>query len=87
MSQQNKNDYILNEYFLLRVRQDLESLYCDFYKNFGWIIESITPDTFDNRYVTIKFKRDRKIKNKVELNELQRKGENALKAIERLEGF
>ncbi|MBQ8681828.1 MAG: hypothetical protein IJ509_02850 [Bacilli bacterium] len=91
-------DFVAYEYLTLNVKIDKEALYRDCYENLGWIfINNMAlidrEDYFINNYdinnhriVKINFKRDRRIKNKIELQSLQRKLEVALKEIERLEG-
>lgn len=90
-------DFIAYEYLSLNVDSEKEPLYIDCYENFGWIlinnsalvdkedyfINNLTPNNY--KRVNIKFKRDRRIKNKIELLSLQRKLEASLKEIDRLE--
>lgn len=83
-------DYVAYEYLTLQVDRDLEPLYKDTYRSFGWIIETSTSrvlagSTPNPNTVTIKLKRDRRIRNRPLVNELQRKAENALEAIRSLE--
>lgn len=96
MKSSNTNDFIAYEYISINVKADKEPLYIDCYENFGWelvnntaLVDSedyyINNSINNNRLVNLKFKRDRKIKNKLELNNLQRKMENALEEINRLE--
>lgn len=98
MKNSETKDFVAYEYLSLDVASDKEPLYVDCYENFGWILtnNSVLVDKEDyfinniklNNYrqqVNIKFKRDRKIKNKVQLITLQRKLEAALKEIDRLE--
>lgn len=89
-------DYVAYEYMSINVESINEPLYIDCYESFGWILVNNTglidkEDYFINnanvnnkKLVNLKFKRDRKIKNKVMLNDLQRQLEKALKEIDRL---
>ena len=89
-------DFIAYDYLSLNVEPELEQFYVDCYQCFGYILtsastEHINHDYFINDYnlnqtrlVNIKFKRDRKIKNKVELLVLQKEMELSLKKIDRL---
>lgn len=90
-------DFIAYEYLSLTVDSEKEPLYIDCYENFGWLLINNSAlvekeDYFINnvpsnyhKKINIKFKRDRKIKNKAQLLSLQRKLESSLKEIERLE--
>lgn len=97
MKNSETKDFIAYEYLTLNVKAEHEALYIDCYENFGWTLVNNTAlvdkdDYYINNYsinynklVKIKFKRDRKIKNKVKLLSLQRKLETALKEMDRLE--
>lgn len=97
MKNSETKDFVAYEYLSLEVDSDKEPLYIDCYENFGWILVNNSSlvdkeDYFINninlnnyRRVNIKFKRDRRIKNKGQLLTLQRKLEASLKEIERLE--
>lgn len=80
----NENGFIGYEYKDVAVKRSLEVIYADNYPQFGWKLESIfaAPNPL---YVTMKFKRDRKIRSKAELNRLQRMFESHVKEIDRLE--
>ena len=73
------------EYTTIRVDRDLEPLYKDAYSNFGWIVEGYGPSLPNVTMITLKLKRDRRIKNRPMVLELQRKCENALTSITSLE--
>ena len=61
------------EYKDVVVNRNLEALYTDSYENFGWQMEGADfPPSFSPTAVTLKFKRDRKIRNKAELSRLER---------------
>lgn len=78
----NESKLIMNEYIEVNVKQDLVQLCSDCYHALGWIITNTTTG-FDS--VTMKLQRDRKIKNRVALCDLQRKCEDAFRSIEKLE--
>ncbi len=80
----NENSFIGYEYRDMTVKRSLETIYADNYPQFGWKLESIfaNPNPY---YVTMKFKRDRKIRNKAELTRLQRMFESYVREIDRLE--
>lgn len=74
------------EYATITAPRENEVLYADCYTSFGWIesegrgMASLNPDK-----VSLRLKRDRKLKNRSEVNVLQRKCESALSAIDALE--
>jgi hypothetical protein len=80
----SENGYIGYEYKDVTVKRSMEAIYADNYPQFGWKLESILT-TVNPYYVTMKFKRDRKIRNKVELTRLQRMFESYVREIDRLE--
>ena len=73
------------EYTTIRVDRDLEPLYKDAYSNFGWVVEGYGPSLPNVTMETIKLKRDRRIKNRPMVLELQRQCESALTSIASLE--
>lgn len=83
MEKQNK--FIGYEYKDVIVKRDVESLWADSYESFGWILEGKSASLPGKNTVNLKFKRDRKIINKVELTRLQRQFEGLVKQIENLE--
>lgn len=97
MKNSETKDFVAYEYLSINVKSDKEPLYIDCYENFGWSLINNTAlvdkedyyinnaNLNNNKLVNIKFKRDRKIKNKIELQTLQRKMEKALNEIEKLE--
>lgn len=97
MRNSETKDFVAYEYLSLNVKSEKEPLYIDCYENFGWILINNTPlvdkedyyinnsNVNNNKLVNLKFKRDRKIKNKIKLQSLQRKLEVALKELEKLE--
>lgn len=83
------------EYASVRAPRDLESLYQDTYRGFGWTVESteladpirplpLTP-AIQPTTITLKLKRDRNIRNRQMVQTLQRKAEVSLSTIARLE--
>lgn len=97
MKNSETKDFVAYEYLSLNVKAEKEPLYIDCYENFGWMLIHHTAlvdqddyyinhsNVYHNKLVNIKFKRDRRIKNKVQLLSLQRKLELALKEVEKLE--
>lgn len=94
MKNSETKDFIAYEYLSIKVESDKEPLYIDCYENFGWILINNTAlidkedyylNNVNNRKVNIKFKRDRKIKNKLKLISLQKKLEICLKELEEYE--
>lgn len=84
-SVKKENGFIGYEYRDFNVKSNMQSLYADSYTNFGWELESVSNPIHAVGYITLKFKRDRKIVNKTKLNRLQRKFESSAKEIETLE--
>jgi hypothetical protein len=78
----NEKNFIMNEYLDVNVNQDLLPLCSDCYRALGWTILN-TKNGIGT--VTMKLQRDRKIKNRTALCDLQRKCEEAFKSIECLE--
>lgn len=86
-----REDYITYDYISINVKSNLEHMYIDCLKNFGWMyINSGKKDYYINSnpyqdMVNIKFKRSRNIKRKDELKKLQEKCEKSILKIDRLE--
>jgi hypothetical protein len=90
-----ENSFIGYEYKEVTVSRKMESVFADGYVNFGWeqvddTSSAIMPEnlvTSVQKYgsVIMKFKRDRKIRNKMELTRLQRQFESCISEIEKLE--
>jgi hypothetical protein len=80
----NEKKFVMNEYLDVNVKRNLVHLCSDCYHALGWIIIN-TSTGIDS--VTLKLQRDRKIKNRVALCDLQRKCEDAFSAIEKLESL
>ena len=81
----NGDNFIGYEYKDVTVDRDKEGVYADGYPNFGWQLEGSTAPLFGMSTVNLRFKRDRKIRNKVELTRLQRQFESNVNEIEKLE--
>lgn len=67
-----ENNFIGYEYHEVTVKRSMVSVYADGYENFGWTLEGTADPLSKVDSVTMKFKRDRKIRNKAELTRLQR---------------
>jgi hypothetical protein len=74
--------FIMNEYLEVTIKGNLVPLCSDCYRALGWTIVD-TGAGVDA--IKIKLQRDRKMKHRVALCDLQRKCEMAFQAIERLE--
>jgi len=84
-SQIKEKGFIGYEYKDITVNHDMESMYIDGYQNFGWTLDkSFTPQIGLNK-ITLKFKRDRKIRNKMELTRLQRQFDTCVSEIVNME--
>ncbi len=79
-----ENTFVGYEYKSIITDSEMETIYVDGYRNFGWILESTTPNSLKGE-VAIKLKRDRKIRNKAELIRLSRQFEACLEEITELE--
>jgi hypothetical protein len=74
------------EYASVRAPREFDSLYRDTYEAFGWSVEneqSVAPGQVGA--VTLKLRRDRRIRNRQMVQSLQRRAEGSLSAIVRLE--
>ncbi|MDR0838901.1 MAG: hypothetical protein LBN99_04590 [Oscillospiraceae bacterium] len=74
----NSKNFVGYEYKEVYAGRDFEGVYADGYPNFGWQLDG-------GSYGRLKFKRDRKIRNKAELSRLQREFEAIIRDIENLE--
>lgn len=77
--------FIGYEYKDVTVKNDMASVYTDGYTNFGWTLEGISYPIQKVGAVTLKLKRDRKIRNKAELTRLQRQFDACVNEIIALE--
>lgn len=76
--------FIPYEYTQVRVPRGKESIYRDTYRNFGWIFDGYAASR-DDRHITLRIKRDRRIANRTLMQKLQQNCEVALRKIETLE--
>ena len=81
----NADGFVGYEYKEFTVKRNMESVYADGYTNFGWKLESTSFPIKSLGSIAMKFKRDRKIRNKAELTRLQRQFEACAAEIEQLE--
>ena len=80
-----RNDFTGYEYQDITVKKTMQSVYADSFGSFGWIAEGISDVVGKVDSVVMKFKRDRKIRNKSELTRLQRQFEACTAEIISLE--
>ena len=73
------------EYKNITVPNDMKMVYADGYAHFGWEYMGMETGFQGNLTVVLKFKRDRRLKDRNDLNRLEREFENGLKEVERLE--
>lgn len=73
------------DYKTIKVKRGIETLICDTYENLGWELTNTSSVEGSIFYVNLSFKRDRKIKNKVELIKLQEKADNIVSNIDNLQ--
>ena len=85
MMMEKNAGYVGFEYMEVPANSRMESLYVDSYRNFGWEYEGNAGGETKSGNVLMKFKRDRKIRNKAELSRLQRQFEACAHEIETLE--
>ncbi|MCL2695397.1 MAG: hypothetical protein FWE69_03615 [Clostridiales bacterium] len=81
----NNGNFIGYEYKEVITTRDMEGMYTDGYPSFGWQLDGVSPSPIGFSAVGLKFKRDRKIKNKAELSRLQRQFEAGISEIFSLE--
>lgn len=80
-----KNDFTGYEYRDFTVKKSMQSVYADSFRNFGWIADGIGEAVGRMDSVVMKFKRDRKLRNKAELTRLQKQFEACVAEIVSLE--
>lgn len=82
-----KPNFVGYEYQEVAVKRGMVSVYADGYENFGWVLEGTEeqPGKLALDTVCMKFKRNRKILNKVELTRLQRNFDACVSEILSLE--
>lgn len=76
--------FIGYEYKEVTASRDTEALIADGYQNFGWELEGTGLSASAPLSYTMKFKRDRKLRGKAELNRLQRQFDVGVQDIETL---
>ncbi|MBY9079347.1 hypothetical protein KIH86_18840 [Paenibacillus sp. HN-1] len=81
----NEHQFVGYEYKDITVKSSMESVYTDGYPHFGWMLEGTSTPSHPIGSVTLKFKRDRKIRNKAELTRLERQFGACVSEIETLE--
>lgn len=81
----NSENFVGYEYKEIATTREMEGVYTDGYLSFGWKLDGITPSAIGFSTVDLKFKRDRKIRNKAELSRLQRQFDAGIAEIGRLE--
>lgn len=69
------------EYLTVDAPRELEPLYRDTYRSFGWYSSATSGQTVKVKAVTLRLKRDRNIANRALVQELQRTAEEALESI------
>lgn len=79
------NGFTGYEYRDITVQKAMQSVYADSFGSFGWIADGIGEAVGKVDSVVMKFKRDRKIRNKSELTRLQRQFEACTAEIVSLE--
>lgn len=82
-----KGNFVGYEYRKIAVKRSMVSVYADGYENFGWEYEGTEeqPGKLAMDTVSMKFKRDRKVRNKAELTRLQRNFDACVSEILSLE--
>lgn len=84
MEKYNK-PFVGYEYLDVPVKRNMAQLYADSYENFGWELEGTGEQIGKVDSIVMKFRRNRKILNKVELTRLQRNFDACVSEITSLE--
>lgn len=79
------NNFIGMEYQDVTVSHDMQRVYIDGYPSFGWKYEGRGLELTSPLSMTLKFKRDRKLRNKTEITRLQRQFDACVKDISTME--
>lgn len=81
----NPENFIGYEYKHVVASRRLASIYLDYFSCFGWEVED---SSFSRQLgkVSVTFKRNRKLRNKVEIDRYQRQFEDGVESIAHLEG-
>ena len=77
---QTPQNFTAYEYKSVIATRELASVYADCYPGFGWTLEDNTFNNYSNK-VRLTFKRKRQLKNKPEINKLQRQFEESVENI------
>lgn len=85
MNEQPQSSFTAYEYKEVTVEHENASLYLDCYESFGWQQDENFPPKETGGKVTLKWKRSRKLVNRVELTRLQRHFEANMEEIRALE--
>lgn len=80
-----RSNFVGFEYRNITIDRNMETMYADGYQNFGWVLDSTSKPQVGLNSITLKFKRDRKIRNKAELTRLQRQFDACLNEIQGME--
>lgn len=81
----SESEFVAYEYSTVRVPRELEGLYADSYRDFGWIVDGRQPGPTAGTASTLQLKRDRRLKNRSMIVELQRSCDTALTSIAALD--
>jgi hypothetical protein len=85
-AKKERSNFVGYEYKDVIVKNGMVALWSDSLVSFGWELEESTTSIVQGiNTVNLKFKRDRKIRNKAELTRLQRQFETFVREIEDLE--
>ncbi|NRG41060.1 hypothetical protein HRK28_09000 [Rathayibacter sp. VKM Ac-2835] len=79
------SDFVTQEYSTVRAPRDREQLYRDTYRGFGWQVVSVTTPIGQPRSVDLSLTRDRRVRNRPMVLELQRTAEAGLLGIAKAE--
>lgn len=82
---EKETKYVGYEYMEATSNHRMESMYIDCYRNFGWEFEGKRSGQEHSSNTVLKFKRNRKLRNKAELSRLQRQFEACAREVELLE--
>ena len=80
-----EQDHIGYEYKKVKIPSEQLALYADAYESFGWQMDERLSDLSSDGLITLRFRRGRKIMNKMELTRLERNFEGCTEQIARLE--
>ncbi len=82
---ENNESFVGYEYKEITIKGNLESIYSDNYRNFGWELEKSSIPPKGSSFVTLKFKRNHKLRNKAEITKMQRQFEHTMETVGTLE--